>query len=239
MYSINEADATVALADTRSYGTEGREKLDPNAAYVPPQDVVHSYLLFRGCDIRDLHVHEKKETDTSTQAPPDPAIVSTEAPDDLKARQQQHQQVNKSVTATKSDNKTIIASERSNNSENVSSNSSSIKDRSNETNDDEKSNANATKQNGYNSSKNSSYNSQHKQSNGKKSYYHRNQRQRKYDSQIGTGASLLNRKARGVVDKGLGKYGILFVAIIESYPKISDGYIQTMNVIRCRSSDCW
>lgn len=210
LYSINEADATVALADTRSYGTEGREKLDPNAAYVPPQDVVHSYLLFRGCDIRDLHVHEKKETDTSTQAPPDPAIVSTEAPDDLKARQQkqqqqqqQMQQVNKNVPNTKSDKKTIIASERSNNSENGSSNTPSIRDRSNDTNEDERSNANVTKQNGYNSSKNSSYSSQHKPLNGKKNYYHRNQRQRKYDSQIGTGASLLNRKARGVVDKSL------------------------------------
>lgn len=81
LYSINEADATVALQNVRSYGTEGREKLTAEngavAAFVPPQDAVHPYLLFRGCDIKDLHVHEN----TSAPPPPtDPAIVGTTAP---------------------------------------------------------------------------------------------------------------------------------------------------------------
>ncbi|KAL3790560.1 hypothetical protein ACHAWO_013945 [Cyclotella atomus] len=62
LYSINEADATVALENVKSYGTEGRELLDTtgSSTFVPPQDVVHAYLLFRGQDIKDLHVHEKQ-----------------------------------------------------------------------------------------------------------------------------------------------------------------------------------
>lgn len=58
LYSINESNATVALQNVRSYGTEGRETTEPDTSYVPPQDEVHPYLLFRGCDIKDLHVHE-------------------------------------------------------------------------------------------------------------------------------------------------------------------------------------
>jgi protein LSM14 len=61
LYSINESDATVALQNVKSYGTEGREKTDEGCTFVPPQDDVHPYLLFRGQDIKDLHVHEKSE----------------------------------------------------------------------------------------------------------------------------------------------------------------------------------
>lgn len=54
----------------RSFGTEGRELLDTTGAstFVPPQDVVHAYLLFRGQDIKDLHVHEKSERDADNNA---------------------------------------------------------------------------------------------------------------------------------------------------------------------------
>ena len=69
----------MALQNVRSYGTEGREKLDPEATFVAPQDSVHPYLLFRGCDIKDLHVHEN----ASQQPPPDPAIMSSSAPPDV------------------------------------------------------------------------------------------------------------------------------------------------------------
>ncbi|KAL7477486.1 hypothetical protein ACHAW6_003295 [Cyclotella cf. meneghiniana] len=77
LYSINEADATVALQNVRSYGTEGRELLDTTGAstFVPPQDVVHAYLLFRGQDIKDLHVHEKTVEDVATED--DPVDAST------------------------------------------------------------------------------------------------------------------------------------------------------------------
>jgi len=43
------------------------------SAYVPPQDAVHPYLLFRGCDIKDLHVHE--------QAPPSSPAVQEKTPE--------------------------------------------------------------------------------------------------------------------------------------------------------------
>lgn len=78
LYSINEADATVALQNVRSYGTEGRES--ESETFVPPQDQVHPYLLFRGCDIKDLHVHEN----TVNEAPPsDPAIISAGQPPEV------------------------------------------------------------------------------------------------------------------------------------------------------------
>ncbi|GKY96561.1 hypothetical protein MPSEU_000615700 [Mayamaea pseudoterrestris] len=55
LYSINEQNATVALQNVVSYGTEGREA----PAFVAPSvDAIHPFLLFRGQDIKDLHVHE-------------------------------------------------------------------------------------------------------------------------------------------------------------------------------------
>ena len=67
LYSINESDATVALKEVKSYGTEGRELLDTSGQtnFVPPQDTVHAFLLFRGQDIKDLHVHEQKQAPTA------------------------------------------------------------------------------------------------------------------------------------------------------------------------------
>lgn len=78
LYSINEADAQVALQNVKSYGTEGRELLDTTgkSTYVPPNDIVHAYLLFRGQDIKDLHVHEK-----TIEAPPAAAVASNIEPE--------------------------------------------------------------------------------------------------------------------------------------------------------------
>eukprot|EP00956_Cyclotella_meneghiniana_P031973 scaffold85846_cov40-Cyclotella_meneghiniana.AAC.1 len=88
LYSINEANATVALENVRSYGTEGRELLDTTGAstFVPPQDVVHAYLLFRGQDIKDLHVHEKIANEKQDELKEDitgPTPSQTDAEDEM------------------------------------------------------------------------------------------------------------------------------------------------------------
>lgn len=69
LYSINESDATVALQNVKSYGTEGREKAEEGCTFVPPQDAVHPYLLFRGQDIKDLHVHEQPKPQVKKEEP--------------------------------------------------------------------------------------------------------------------------------------------------------------------------
>jgi len=81
LYSINETNSTLALQNVTSFGTEGREKTDPSTAFVAPQEGIHAYLLFRGCDIKDLHVHEQqKESDSSevatTKKESQPAVAS-------------------------------------------------------------------------------------------------------------------------------------------------------------------
>ena len=85
MYSINEEDATVALQNVRSFGTEGREK-QTNGAFVPAVPTVHPYLLFRGMDIKDLHVHEKApeaQVQPTPELPNDPAILSAQVPAEI------------------------------------------------------------------------------------------------------------------------------------------------------------
>ena len=62
LYSINEQNATVALQNVRSFGTEGRASETPVAASAD----VHPFLVFRGQDITDLHVHEEATTTTTT-----------------------------------------------------------------------------------------------------------------------------------------------------------------------------
>lgn len=49
----------------KSFGTEGRQQPE-----IAPSDAVHPYLLFRGQDIQDLHVHEDQ---------PDVAVVGVAA----------------------------------------------------------------------------------------------------------------------------------------------------------------
>ena len=69
LYSINEQNATVALQNVRSYGTEGREE---DGKVIEPSDAVHPFLLFRGQDIKDLHVHEeqaKEEKENKEETP--------------------------------------------------------------------------------------------------------------------------------------------------------------------------
>ena len=72
----------MALQNVRSFGTEGRDKIDPSTTFVPAQDTVHPYLVFRGCDIKDLHVHEEPpmeldQAKTEPELPAPPTILPT------------------------------------------------------------------------------------------------------------------------------------------------------------------
>jgi len=198
LYSINEADATVALADVRSYGTEGREKVEPISAYVPPQDSIHPYLLFRGCDIKDLHVHERVQENSSPQQPPsDPAIVSTKAPPGI-------DEVKKDLeTVEPKESKEKIEKEE------IPSN----KDEEEKREKEPTANAESTHQKKpkgyqfYNSKRpngtvprQSSQVHPQQRYNNSRSSYNANRRSRKKDNQIGTGASLLHRRERGAVE---------------------------------------
>ncbi|CAB4485040.1 hypothetical protein RhiirA5_376924 [Rhizophagus irregularis] len=80
LHSINSADSTVALEQVRSYGTEGRR--GSPAEEIPPSDNIFEYIVFRGSDVKDLHVCEAPAQQQSLppQVPNDPAILGTTAP---------------------------------------------------------------------------------------------------------------------------------------------------------------
>ncbi|KAG9303904.1 hypothetical protein G9A89_005814 [Geosiphon pyriformis] len=79
LHTINSADSTVALEQVRSFGTEGRRG-NP-ADEIPPSENVFEYIVFRGSDVKDLHVCEAPAQQTSMpQVPNDPAILGTTAP---------------------------------------------------------------------------------------------------------------------------------------------------------------
>ena len=61
----------------RSFGTEDREV----EKYIPPRDEQFEFIVFRGQDIKDLHVCEvpqQQSAHAKSQLPQDPAIVQVQ-----------------------------------------------------------------------------------------------------------------------------------------------------------------
>jgi hypothetical protein len=180
LYSINEADATVALQNVKSYGTEGRENLNPETQFVAPQEGIHAYLMFRGCDIKDLHVHEQPDaSEASKSAPVETAAAAPKQqkkPPAAKAPRKappasdlppppQKSQAGIVPVGTKTGATTVAA---------AVSGEASVKD----------------KENQYGCTSGAKLSS--KRGRG--------------DMQVGTGASLLNRTARGTVQGGMSNF---------------------------------
>jgi protein LSM14 len=176
LYSINESNSTLALQNVTSFGTEGREKADPSTAFVAPQEGIHAYLLFRGCDIKDLHVHEQKQdavpsqgptTESESQPAVAPARKTTSAQQTAEKTDENENAKEKDLPKppTVSDTSTASSTKKEN-----QSSGSSKKDRP------------AAVANSNNSQRRSN--------------------PRRNAAAVGTGASLLNRKARGAVQGG-------------------------------------
>mmetsp|Transcript_1689 Transcript_1689/g.3949 ORF Transcript_1689/g.3949 Transcript_1689/m.3949 type:complete len:283 (-) Transcript_1689:530-1378(-) len=202
LYSINEAESTVALENVRSYGTEGRELLDTTGAstFVPPQDIVHAYLLFRGQDIKDLHVHEKASEASSPAASASGANAEAAAPSGEDASSKGNDEENASeppaekrdVESTGRKNQaptSTTATSRGNNARNKEEARSQKSEKS-----EGKANAVANEGGaGGNKSDGKGGDVSNKPAQKKGTG-----QRRKNGNMVGTGASLLNRKARGV-----------------------------------------
>jgi len=177
LYSINEQDATVALQNVKSYGTEGREQQDPTGTFVPTQDAIHPYLVFRGSDIKDLHVHEKVQPSpsSSTSAPqqqkPTTATSTNDGPTTTSSPEVKKPEKSSSDPTSKHVSKAPSSSPRVQRTKEP-----------NGRNNDNKA-----------TPKNSSSRNNNRQRGGSR-------KNNNPQHQVGTGASLLNRKARGAVD---------------------------------------
>jgi len=221
LYSINEQNSTVALQNVRSYGTEGREQTNPTVTFVPPQAAVHPYLLFRGCDIKDLHVHDTPQpTATTAEAPPTaaavppppvPAAVTSQPP----ATVVQHPPANASVPvppppppASELPVPSSLPPPPA-----APSTAAAVVSGSNEK-ESRESPATTTTTKAKSSSQ--------QQGGTQNTTNNRRPKNKGPAHQVGTGASLLNRKARGTVEGGtLFFYMTLIGTVVYSFPQDS------------------
>ena len=206
LYSINETDSTLALQNVTSFGTEGRDKSDPATAFVAPQEGVHPYLLFRGCDIKDLHVHEQ-QTETADAAS---ALAKKDAKADPGAAPEKKSETAAAETKSETATSTRTAKDATpQKAKTTDKNTDAADPTSTKTNNDlppppvvrkatvptarkeSQSNGNERKDRTVSSNNNGNGNSQRRSNNT-----------RRKAAAVGTGASLLNRKARGAVEGG-------------------------------------
>jgi len=87
LYTIDTKESTVALQNVRSFGTEGRKK---DGEQIQPSNEIYDYIIFRGSDIKDLHVCEAPALPT-VRPPNDPAIIAMPNPATSAPTQQQMQ----------------------------------------------------------------------------------------------------------------------------------------------------
>eukprot|EP01094_Clydonella_sp_ATCC50884_P028613 TRINITY_DN863_c1_g1_i1.p2 TRINITY_DN863_c1_g1~~TRINITY_DN863_c1_g1_i1.p2 ORF type:complete len:128 (+),score=15.25 TRINITY_DN863_c1_g1_i1:64-447(+) len=73
LYAIDAKESKVYLQDVRCFGTEDRRQEEP----IPATDRVYNYIIFRGTDIKDLHVCEMPAPPQQPMQPmpQDPAIA--------------------------------------------------------------------------------------------------------------------------------------------------------------------
>ncbi|KAI8926490.1 Scd6-like Sm domain-containing protein, partial [Entophlyctis helioformis] len=64
LHSINQQESSISLEQVKSHGTEGR--MGNPSEEIPPSDQIFSFIIFRGADIKDLHVI----TNAPAPAPP-------------------------------------------------------------------------------------------------------------------------------------------------------------------------
>ncbi|KAH8593190.1 Scd6-like Sm domain-containing protein [Bisporella sp. PMI_857] len=76
LHEINSENATVALENVKSYGTENRKSPED---FIPPSDNFYEYIVFRGSDVKDLRIEEAPSAakENKPPVPNDPAIMSS------------------------------------------------------------------------------------------------------------------------------------------------------------------
>ena len=182
----------MALQSVKSFGTEGRELLDTTGAstFVPPNDVVHNYLLFRGQDIKDLHVHENQPAKEEEATQPKAAAEATPTEESKQPVESKPVEKGKKVEEKKKVAEKPAAPKKKQADKQTKPQTtapappakkvdyaSKVKDGAQHTNDSKENKPQKKQQQGGATNKGGGNN--------------------KNQSMVGTGASLLNRKARG------------------------------------------